>query len=225
MSIHLHDDSALSAVADAIRAKAGTSAQMTVSQMPSAISNISTGITPTGKLNITDTAEKDVTNYATAQVVDANLVAGNIKSGTSILGITGSYSGSGGGGGGITLPANMAMGTFVVASRTQAEQTIPHGLGSTPTFALILADKCNATGTAYDILGGCTTFDLNSGTDAVGTTGRTYAYGYNGVRREITGTYSNVRADATNIYINGSGNYYLDPTLTYRWFAWAEVSA
>lgn len=44
----------------------------------------------TGKLTITDTAEKDVTNYATAQVVDENLVATNILNGVSILGINGS---------------------------------------------------------------------------------------------------------------------------------------
>ena len=49
------------------------------------------GVLPSGKINITSTSETDVTNYATAQVVDANLVAGNIKQGTTILGITGSY--------------------------------------------------------------------------------------------------------------------------------------
>lgn len=45
----------------------------------------------TGKLEITGTAEVDVTNYAAAQVVDANLIAGNIKKDVTILGITGSY--------------------------------------------------------------------------------------------------------------------------------------
>lgn len=49
------------------------------------------GITPTGNINITDTTSTDVTNYATAQVVDANLAAGNIKDGVTILGVTGSY--------------------------------------------------------------------------------------------------------------------------------------
>ena len=45
----------------------------------------------TGKKEITGTAEVDVTAYATAQVVDANLVAGNIKKDVVILGVTGSY--------------------------------------------------------------------------------------------------------------------------------------
>lgn len=44
---------------------------------------------PTGKKNITDTTETDVAAYATAQVVDANLVAGNIKKDVTILGVTG----------------------------------------------------------------------------------------------------------------------------------------
>ena len=63
------------------------------------LNNIETGLAngPTGKVNITSTAEVDVTQYAAAQVVDANLVAGNIKKDTIILGVTGSYEGSGGG--------------------------------------------------------------------------------------------------------------------------------
>ncbi len=45
----------------------------------------------TGKVEITGTAEVDVTNYATAQVVDANLIAENIKKDVTILGVTGTY--------------------------------------------------------------------------------------------------------------------------------------
>lgn len=48
-------------------------------------------ITPTGKKDITGTAEVDVTAYAKAQVVDANLVAENIKKDVTILGVTGTY--------------------------------------------------------------------------------------------------------------------------------------
>ena len=49
-----------------------------------------------GTLNITNTSAADVTNYASAQVVDANLTAGNIKKDVNILGVTGTYEGSGG---------------------------------------------------------------------------------------------------------------------------------
>lgn len=50
---------------------------------------ISVGITPTGNINITNTSQVDVTNYATAQVVDSNLISGNVKNGVSILGVQG----------------------------------------------------------------------------------------------------------------------------------------
>lgn len=46
---------------------------------------------PTGKLEITGTAEVDCTAYASAQVIDANLIAENIKKDVTILGVTGSY--------------------------------------------------------------------------------------------------------------------------------------
>lgn len=45
----------------------------------------------TGKIEITGTAEVDCTAYASAQVIDANLVAENIKKDVTILGVTGSY--------------------------------------------------------------------------------------------------------------------------------------
>lgn len=48
-------------------------------------------ITPTGTKTITDTTEVDVAAYAAAQVVDANLIAGNIKKDVTILGVTGTY--------------------------------------------------------------------------------------------------------------------------------------
>jgi len=51
-----------------------------------------------GNVNLTTTAITDVNNYATAQVVDANLAAANIKKDVTILGITGVYSGGGGSG-------------------------------------------------------------------------------------------------------------------------------
>lgn len=56
-----------------------------------ASANVNVPNPSTGKVNITGTAEVDVTAYATAQVVDENLVAGNIKKDVVILGVTGSY--------------------------------------------------------------------------------------------------------------------------------------
>ena len=54
------------------------------------------GATPTGKKTIDTTAEVDVASYATAQVVDENLTAENIKKDVEVLGITGEYEGGGG---------------------------------------------------------------------------------------------------------------------------------
>lgn len=54
------------------------------------------GVQPTGKKEITSTAEVNVANYATAQVVDEDLVAGNIKKDVDILGVVGTYEGGGG---------------------------------------------------------------------------------------------------------------------------------
>ena len=48
---------------------------------------------PTGNVDITTTSQYNVTTYATAQVVDANLSSGNIADGVTILGVTGSYLG------------------------------------------------------------------------------------------------------------------------------------
>ena len=56
-----------------------------------ATANVAVPNPSTGKIDITGTAEVDVTNYAAAQVVDANLIAENIKKDVTILGVTGTY--------------------------------------------------------------------------------------------------------------------------------------
>ena len=48
-------------------------------------------VLPTGTIEITGTKETDVSDYATAQIVDVNLKEENIKKGVIILGITGTY--------------------------------------------------------------------------------------------------------------------------------------
>lgn len=77
-----------------IRTKTDTSTD-TIENVASAVEDL---VAPEGNINITNTSSTDVSQYATAQVVDSNLVAGNIKKDTTILGVTGSYEGSGGGG-------------------------------------------------------------------------------------------------------------------------------
>lgn len=66
------------------------------------------GATPTGKKTIDTTAEVDVASYATAQVVDENLAAANIKKDVEVLGILGEFEGGGGG-----IPTPTITATFV----------------------------------------------------------------------------------------------------------------
>ena len=73
---------------------------------------------------------------------DANLVAGNIKSGTSIFGVTGTYSGGGG-------SSDVVMGTLTVASNvntsTSTQITTTSAIGFTPTKFFFWKDSRTAT--------------------------------------------------------------------------------
>lgn len=73
---YLVHGSDLASVANAIRTKGGTSAQLEFpDEFVEAIGDISTGITPTGTKNINTNGTHDVTNYASAQVAVPNSYA------------------------------------------------------------------------------------------------------------------------------------------------------
>ena len=86
-------DSVFADIANSIRAKKGTANPIQPINMAEEIDDIVTGITPSGKIEITNTEEINVTNYATAQIVDSNLTEENIKEGVSILGKVGTFKG------------------------------------------------------------------------------------------------------------------------------------
>ena len=126
-------------IANAIRAKKGTSADIVADNFPSEIASIPTGgITPTGNINITDTNVTDVTNYATATIVDADLVASNIKKNVNILGVVGSFEGGG------SLPSSISKidgGSFTVASDTATDYMwITHNLAEAPKGCMVWTD-------------------------------------------------------------------------------------
>ncbi len=73
---------------------------------------------------------------------DANLVAGNIKSGTTIFGVTGTYTGGGG-------SSDVVIGTLTVASNvntsTSTQITTTSAIGFTPTKFFFYKDTRTAT--------------------------------------------------------------------------------
>ena len=112
-SVNVAGESKTTGILNKIAALFGSTA--TAEKIPDAIGNlnaVASGITkPAGKKSITTTAETDVADYATAQISDANLVAGNIKKDVPILGITGEYEGGGG-------SSEISMATVTVTSNT-----------------------------------------------------------------------------------------------------------
>lgn len=81
--------SIFSDIANAIRRKKGNENKITPINFSDEIDSIELGVFPQGKITLTDTSEYDVTQYATAQIVDEKLKPENIKKGVTILGVKG----------------------------------------------------------------------------------------------------------------------------------------
>lgn len=75
----------LTAIANAIRAKTGKTGALSLDQMVTEISGITTGITPTGTKTITENGTYDVTSYASAIVDVPNSSGGESSSGGGIV--------------------------------------------------------------------------------------------------------------------------------------------
>lgn len=102
----------LTAIANAIREKGGTTDSLTLAEMPQAINNIETGIIPTGSIEITENGTYDVTDKASAVVNVASSSGGGEQSFSYVT------------------------GTFTPESNSTAV-TITHNLGKVPSFVFI----------------------------------------------------------------------------------------
>ena len=96
---------------------AGTAGNSSVSLTASVTTKAAATITP-GTSNQTIASGTYLTGTQTISG-DANLVAGNIKSGTTIFGVTGTY--SGGGGSGLTLLKSTSLGTLSTTSTSATD--------------------------------------------------------------------------------------------------------
>lgn len=145
---------------------------------------------------------------------DANLVAGNIKSGTSIFGVTGTYTGGGG-------SSDVAMGTLTVASNvntsTSTQITNTTTIGFTPTKFFFYRSDRSATsnhvnqasfvtlGTSYYVRT-MTRYSSN----ALSTSGNTNNW--------TTQTAGYLYFNSDTIYFRSSSSYIL-PSGTWNWVA------
>lgn len=99
MSKALISESVLTGIADAIRAKNGSTDTYTPAQMATAIEDIPTGITPAGQIEITENGTVDVAAFASALV---NVAGGGGASNV----VTGEFTTPGTGSGTFELPVD-----------------------------------------------------------------------------------------------------------------------
>lgn len=151
-------DNGLTTVADAIRAKGGTSAQFAFPNgMAQAIADLpSGGITPTGSTTLTEENTYDVTNKATA-VVDFSATRANLAEAVTAKGVDTLPDSSfdtianhislieGGGG---SLPPGItkqASGSFTLDVDTASSNYyIQHNLGAMPKFVVVWSEDLTA---------------------------------------------------------------------------------
>ena len=119
---YLVNGSTLSAIADAIRAKEGTTEKYSPATMAQKITDDL--VKPSGTIQIKSAQQVDVRSYQYAKVTDANLTAENIKKDVTILGVTGTYEGGSGSGGYATIDEIMQANGYTTESENITEDQI-----------------------------------------------------------------------------------------------------
>ena len=155
--------------------------------------NVPQGITPTGNINITDTNVTDVTQYATATIVDADLIASNIKKDVNILGVVGSFEGGGG------LPSDVFISEFIPTSGGARIGFSASEIGFVPNLTMFRAIDfvTAATYSKWTVVAGiCTLSPPYSRGEMVG-------YAANGTGDYVTGVAMSISGDAVAITTYG----------------------
>ncbi len=206
----------LTAIANAIRAKTGGTATMTLAEMPSEIASIpSGGVTPSGKKLITDTSETDVAAFATAQVSSDTLLAENIKKDVNILGVLGTFAGGG------SLPSSISKidgGSFTFASSRAISAQIPHNLGVIPKGVIVWTNEPVTSST--ELYYGCIIKDTQYGVAEgyrflAACNTPTSAWSSAGAITDISSNLTD-----TTFSLNHNSRYY-GTNIEYKWLAWA----
>lgn len=207
MADYLIQDSTLTGIADAIRAKTGSSAAMTPAQMVTAIGNIPSGggITPTGtkQISITQngTTTEDVTQYANAEIMV------NVPSGASLPSVISKIDG-----GSFTFAADAAI----------QSNKINHSLGIKPKGYIIWSESVMMDDEAYANQTLMFSYGIGFSWKNAGTThGVGYSYA---MWRRTNGAVSENSADSptiTDTQIAPVGFYYWRGGVQYNWLAWA----
>lgn len=218
--------SKIQALITAANAKTGETDATLTDAVQSLVDGYGGGITPTGNINITDTNVTDVTNYATAQVVDADLIASNIKKDVNILGVVGTFEGGGG-----SLPTSISKlggGSFTLATDTEVRTySWSHNLGVIPRIVTVWCDELTTVSPSSKAV----VTDIQTTVyDTEYTAGNSKSALINTIYRKADGasTYNltNVNAGQLPNYITASTiklnvTQYFKAGTTYKWAAYA----
>lgn len=190
--------------------------------------NVPQGVFPTGKINITDTTETDVTDYATAQVISENLKPENIKKNIDILGVVGSFEGGGGG----SLPSVISKidgGSFTPATDTLTRgYKIEHNLGNAPKMFHIWTDDLAEFSAVeqYCLIDASFVNQVVQQTSTSSAKGISH-YSRRNVGGNIAGSIGYVTETLYSSWVDGAnkigcdvGSTYYKAGVTYKWLAW-----
>lgn len=177
--------------------------------------NVPQGITPSGNINITDTNVTDVTNYATATIVDADLVASNIKKDVNILGVVGTFEGGGG-----SLPPSISKldgGSFTLTTETIVTLKIEHNLGVVPRGVAVWVEDETMGQSVY----GGALIRFNS-TGALDAPMRSIVYRSGAAAAVNSAMQTSTSSNLTDTdWTFNHGAYKYQAGKTYKWIAWA----